>query len=155
MMGLGNVHEASRRVALMMNVAQQYRPNIAVMLQRTSSSRHVDNRSMHSYIPAHKTIVQEVTAKAPICLIKSLFHSLVGYIDTRLSRRKGMFRSIHRNTMLVHSQVLMPYNREEEEGIVATRQTRRECFTSSGQWRRRGCRRCSGQRCRERPGLAS
>jgi hypothetical protein len=82
------------------------------MLQRTSSSRHVDSRSMHSYVPAHRTIVQEVTAKAPVCLIKSLFHSLVGYIDTRLSRRKGMFRSIHRNTMLVHSQVFMPYKRE-------------------------------------------
>jgi hypothetical protein len=27
--------------------------------------------------------------------------------------------------MLVHSQVFMPYNREEEEGIVATRRTRR------------------------------
>ena len=96
------------------------------MLQRASSSRHVDSRSMHSYVPAHRTIVQEVTAKAPVCLIKSLFNSLVGYIDTRLSRRKGMFRSIHRNTMLVHSQVFMPYKRERKKGIVATTQTRRE-----------------------------
>jgi hypothetical protein len=91
-MGLEEGYDPSRCVAPTLNAERGSQVHLAAKLQRARFlSQLLRNPSINLLLHVHQTTIEEVPAKAAVLLVMLLFHSLVGYIDTRLSRRKGMF----------------------------------------------------------------